>query len=57
MIGDDVSVGAGRALDQDSALVVAVFGDDMGGPVAARFAGEGELIGGFLRARDLPSYI
>lgn len=44
MIGDDVSVGACRALDQDSALVVAVFRDDMGGPIAAWFTGESELI-------------
>lgn len=50
MIADNVAVLARRALDQNSAFVVALFRDAVGGAVATRLAGECELIGGLTRS-------
>ena len=44
MVRYDVARFAGRASDKDGAMVVAVLGDTMTGPVETGFAGEAQLI-------------
>ena len=48
VVTDDMPVMARRATDQDRSLVIAMLGHPVRRPLATRFAGEGDLICGFL---------